>query len=66
MNIGVTFLMEQWNGTEITVAQISFHSEYLESFFAETLERNELTIAKISSWSMNIGATFLMEQWNGT
>ena len=48
MNIGVTFLMEKWSGTQITIAKNTFYSEYLGSYFVGTLEWNELTIAKVS------------------
>ena len=45
MNLGVSFLMEQWNGTELTIAQIIFHPENLGSFFAGTVEQNETHIS---------------------
>ena len=45
MKLGVSFLMEQWNGIELTIAQIIFHPENLENFFAGRVEQNETHIS---------------------
>ena len=51
--------MEQWNGTQLITAQITFLSVNLGvSFLMEQWNGTELTIAEISLWYVNLGQIF--------